>query len=65
MSAGIVMKKINNAQAQEPVSFLNIPDTYKSKEAKRRGSDDPTLMVMSVLAGVGIGFVGLVITGQF
>jgi hypothetical protein len=49
---------------EEPISFLNIPDTYKGKDAKRRRSWDLTPMVMSVMGGIGMGFIGLVFTGQ-
>ena len=46
------------------MSFPHIPDTYKVKEAKRRRDSDQTLMVMSVMGGVGMGLIGLVFTGQ-
>jgi hypothetical protein len=58
------MKKLKEPRAEEPVSFLNIPDTYKVKGAKRSRGSDPTLMVMSIMGGVGMGFIGLVFTGQ-
>jgi hypothetical protein len=62
MIVGVAMKKI--PKAQEPLSFANIPDTYKTKEADRRRGSDPTLMVMSVMGGIGLGLLGLMFTGQ-
>jgi hypothetical protein len=56
------MKKI--PKAQEILSFPNLPDTYKAKEAYRRRGSDPTLMVMSVIGGIGMGIIGLLCTGQ-
>jgi hypothetical protein len=56
------MKKI--PKAQEPNSFLNVPDTYKTKQANRRRGSDPTLLVMSVMGGIGMGLIGLMFTGQ-
>jgi len=61
--AGAAMKVMRNGKS-EPKSFSIIPDTYKPNEAKRRHGSDPTLMIMSVMAGLGMGFIGLVITGQ-
>ena len=55
------MKKIRATEAAEP---LNIPDTYKPKDAKRRRGSDPTPMVMSVMGGIGMGLIGLLCTGQ-
>jgi hypothetical protein len=64
MIAGAAMKKIRDTRAEEPMSFINIPNTYKAKEANRRRGSDPTLMVMSVIGGVGMGLIGLLCTGQ-
>jgi len=46
------------------MSFPNVPDTYKAKWVNRRSATDPTLMVMSVMGGIGMGFIGLMFTGQ-
>jgi len=46
------------------MSFANIPDIYKTKEGNRRRGSDPTLMVMSVMGGIGMGLLGLMFTGQ-
>ena len=58
----VAMKKI--PKAEEPKSFLNVPDTYKAKVAKWHRGSDPTLIVMSVMGGVGMGLIGLMFTGQ-
>jgi hypothetical protein len=64
MIAGVAMRKIRHMRAEEPMSFLNIPNAYKAKEANRRRGSDPTPMVMSVIGGVGMGLIGLLCTGQ-
>ena len=64
MMAGLAMKKMIASKTPEPMSSLNIPGTRKAKKTTRRRSSDSTLMVMSVMAGIGIGFIGLVFTGQ-
>lgn len=56
------MKKIR--KAEEPKSFLSLPDMYKAKEANRPRGSDPTLIIMSVMGGVGMGLIGLMFTGQ-
>ena len=56
---GVAMKKIRATEAAEP---LNIRTSPKRRRA-RRGSD-PTPMVMSVMAGIGMGVIGLLCTGQ-
>jgi hypothetical protein len=61
---GVAMKKIPKTQEQGPMTFANIPDTYKTKEAKRRRGSDPTYLVMSVMVGIGMGLLGLMFTGQ-
>jgi hypothetical protein len=62
MTGGVAMKKIRKAGEAMPVP--KIPDTYKAKEANRRRGSDPTLMVMSVMGGIGMGLIGLMFTGQ-
>jgi hypothetical protein len=64
MIAGVAMKKIRDTRTEEPKSFLNIPNAYKANEANRRRRLDPTLMVMSVMGGVGMGLIGLLSIGQ-
>ena len=58
------MKTMRSVKLERPESVPEIPESYKTKERKRRSDSDPTLMAMSVAAGVGMGFIGLVITGQ-
>jgi len=62
MIVGVAMKKV--PRAQETMSFSNVPDTYKAKSVNRRRATDPTLMVMSVIGGIGMGLIGLMFTGQ-
>ena len=46
------------------MAFANIPDNYRAKESNRRHGSDSTLMVMSVMGGIGLGLIGLMFTGQ-
>jgi hypothetical protein len=62
MTGDVAMKKIR--KADETMSSPNIPNTYKVKGANRRRDSDPTLMIMSVMGGVGMGLIGLMFTGQ-